>query len=122
MDNTLKDFDELVSQRKELKFWKSLENQKTFLFKKKYRLSCDLPKIIYIAYNYAENIMRSRNYYTAPPFFLEAVKNQIDKELEGIINRAYESEIKKLDEAICSCKKQILKELECDDAGETNNA
>lgn len=106
----LKEFDELVRQRKELVEWWKLATTVAEYDRAFYVLRVDVAKPSMVAFC-GQQTAGGQNYHDAPSFFLDVVKREIECARVLIVKQAYEKELARLTSEITKLKERIQDEL-----------
>ena len=105
----LKEFDELVKQRRQLKEWWAGLSKKTY--RGDYRtMRVDVSEPVMVAIC-GQDYAGAPNYHEAPKAFVRAVGEEMQTRAVDIAHEAYRKEIARLDELIAGCKEAVLAEL-----------
>ena len=106
----LKQFDELVKQRDQLKRWWAMKNEIARYDKTTHTLRVDVVKPSMVAFC-GQQYAGAKNYHDAPTFFVEAIRKQFSEHSRELTAKAYEAEMSRLDELIESQRESVLAEL-----------
>lgn len=105
----LKEFDELVKQRRQLKEWWAWLSKKTYRGNNRIlRVDVSAPTMVAIC---GQDYAGGPNYHDAPKGFLRALTEEMQAQAVGIAHEAYEKELARLDEAVARYKEAVLLEL-----------
>ncbi len=106
----LQKFDELVKQRKELQEWWKPKTTVANYNNKYYTLRVDTSEPSMIAFC-GQQYAGDKNYYDAPSFFSAAVIREMDAQSHAIVEKAYNEEMQRLNDAIDKHRAAVLAEL-----------
>ena len=106
----LQEFDKLVKQRKELKEWWELSTTLAAYNKSFYTLRVDMQKPAQVSFC-GQQYAGGKNYYDAPVFFLESIREELAEQACAIVAKTYQKELNRLNTDIAKYREAILKEL-----------
>ena len=106
----LKQFDELVKQRDQLKRWWAMKNEIARYNKTTHTLRVDVVKPSLVAFC-GQQYAGAKNYHDAPEFFVDAVRRQFHEHSAELTAKAYEAEMARIDDLIESHRNSVLAEL-----------
>ena len=106
----LREFDELVRQRRELKQWWELGSTQAEYDRRLHLLRVDAQKPSMVAFC-GQQYAGAKNYHDAPAFFVEAVRKEMQEEAKRLVGLAYQKELARLDAAIEKHRAAVLEQL-----------
>jgi|688.fasta_scaffold392944_3 hypothetical protein len=106
----LREFDELVRQRTELKQWWELGSTQAEYDRKLHSLRVDVRKPSMVTFC-GQQYAGAKNYHDAPAFFVEAVRKEMQEEAKRLVGLAYQKELARLDAAIEKHRDAVLEQL-----------
>lgn len=106
----LKEFDELVKQRRELKEWWMLGSKLAGYDKEFHKLRVDIGVPSMVAFC-GQASAGAKNYHDAPKFFLQAIRIEMEKQSRQMVKEAYDREFERLSLEIENLKSEVLKQL-----------
>lgn len=109
----LSEFDKLVKQRKELKEWWALKSTVAAHDHRFHTLRVIVQQPSGLSFC-GQQYAGAQNYHAAPAFFRAAVAREIQDAAAGLVARAYNTEITRLDAEIEKHRAAVLAELKAD--------
>jgi len=106
----LQEFDLLVRQRKALKEWWNLGVNVATYRNRYHTLRVDVQKPEMVAFC-GQQYAGAQNYHDAPPFFVEAIRQEIAEQSPRIVEQTYEKELARLDAEIEKHRAAVLQQL-----------